>query len=93
MQGLQRLQEKHDIIGDVRGQGLMVGVELVKDRSTKEPAAAETAAVFERAKDLGLLLGKGGLRGNVFRVKPPMCITAADADFLLEVMDLSLGEL
>ena len=88
--GLRGLQEKHDVIGDVRGQGLMLGVELVKDRATKMPAKEETATVFEKCKDLGLLLGKGGLHGNVFRIKPPMCFTKSDADFLLEVMDQSL---
>lgn len=93
LEGLRRLQQKHDIIGDVRGKGLMVGVELVTDRTTKAPAKAEVAQVFERCKDLGLLLGKGGLHGNVFRIKPPMCITQQDMDFLLGVMDTALGEL
>lgn len=88
--GLQRLQAKHQIIGDVRGKGLMLGVELVKDRATKEPATAETAEAFERAKDMGLLLGKGGLYGNVFRIKPPMCISADDVDFSLDVIDRAL---
>ena len=49
--------------------------------------------MFERSKDLGVLLGKGGLRGNVFRIKPPMCLTRADADFLLQVLDQALTEL
>jgi alanine-glyoxylate transaminase/(R)-3-amino-2-methylpropionate-pyruvate transaminase len=65
----------------------MLGVELVKDRATKEPAAAETAKVMELTKDRGLLLGKGGLYGNVLRIKPPMCITEADADFLVDCLD------
>ena len=60
--GLNRLKEKHNLIGDVRGKGLMLGIELVKDRATKEPAKAETAQVMENAKDMGLLLGKGGLQ-------------------------------
>src|SRR6516165_115292 len=59
--GLNKLKEKHKIIGDIRGRGLMLGIELVKDRSTKAPASAECAQVVETAKDLGLLLGKGGL--------------------------------
>lgn len=90
---LRQLQERHDIIGDVRGPGLMLGVELVKDRTSKEPATAETAKVFERMKDLGVLMGKGGLHGNCFRIKPPMCFNMDDADFLVEVMDQSLSEL
>lgn len=90
--GLQDLQKRHPLIGDVRGQGLMLGVELVEDRSTKSPAPKQTADVFERCKELGVLLGKGGLFGNVLRIKPPMCITKKDCDFLLEVLDIALTE-
>ena len=93
MEGYQKLKLKHDIIGDVRGKGLMTGVELVKDRQTKEPASAECFQVFERAKELGLLVGKGGFFGSVLRIKPPMCITKQDVDFLIEVLDIALGEL
>ena len=85
--GLEKLKQKHAIIGDVRGKGLMLGIELVKDRATKEPAKEACAAVLEKARDLGLLLGKGGLWGQTIRFSPPMCITKADADFLLEVLD------
>ena len=91
--GLRKLSEKHNIIGDVRGKGLMLGVELVKDRATKAPAKDETLQVFEQAKDLGLLIGKGGFYGNVLRIKPPMCFTTADADFLLEVLDVCFAGL
>ena len=91
--GLRQLQEKHTIIGEVRGRGLMIGVELVKDRVTKEPAKLECAQVFETARELGLLIGKGGLHGNVLRIKPPMCITEADADFMLEVLGAALVRL
>jgi alanine-glyoxylate transaminase/(R)-3-amino-2-methylpropionate-pyruvate transaminase len=89
--GFRKLAEKRSLIGDVRGRGLMLGVELVKDRATKEPAKAECTAVFERARELGLLIGKGGLHGNTLRIKPPMCLTRADADFLLEVLDVALA--
>lgn len=85
--GLEQLAQKHALIGDVRGLGLMLGVELVKDRATKTPASAECAAVFERARELGLLIGKGGLWGNTLRIKPPMIITEADADFIVAVLD------
>jgi len=89
--GLKKLKEKHKIIGDVRGKGLMLGIEMVKDRTTKVPASAECAQVVETAKDLGLLLGKGGLWGHTIRFAPPMCITQADADFVLAVLDEACG--
>jgi alanine-glyoxylate transaminase/(R)-3-amino-2-methylpropionate-pyruvate transaminase len=91
--GLEKLKTRHPIIGDVRGKGLLLGIELVKDRETKEPATAECAQVVETAKDLGLLLGKGGLRGQTIRFAPPMCITQDDADFLLAVLDEAFGKL
>ncbi len=85
------LQQRQPLIGEVRGMGLMLGVELVRDRASKEPAGAETAAVLERCKQRGLLLGKGGLYGNVLRIKPPMCLSIDDADFLVDCLDESLG--
>jgi alanine-glyoxylate transaminase/(R)-3-amino-2-methylpropionate-pyruvate transaminase len=63
----------------------------VRDRHTKEPAKEEALAVMEHARELGVLIGKGGLYGNVLRIKPPMCISAADVDFALEVLDVALG--
>ncbi len=92
LDGLRDLQTRHDAIGDVRGKGLMIGVELVTDRTTKAPASAMCADVFERAKNLGLLVGKGGLYGNVLRIKPPMCITREDVDFMVRVLDIALTE-
>ncbi|TWT40571.1 2,2-dialkylglycine decarboxylase [Phycisphaerae bacterium RAS1] len=85
--GLLELQARHALIGEVRGLGLMLGVELVKDRASKEPAGAETAAIVEKAKDRGLLLGKGGLYGNVIRLKPPMCLSRDDCDFIISCLD------
>src|SRR6266581_5786840 len=93
LSGLEKLKSKHKVIGDVRGKGLMLGVELVKDRATKEPAKAETAQVLEVAREMGLLLGKGGLWGQSIRFAPPMCITKADADFILEVFDAAFSKL
>ena len=91
--GLNKLKEKHSIIGDVRGKGLLLGIELVKDRQSKEPAKEECAQVMETAKEMGLLLGKGGLWGQTVRFSPPMCINEQDADFLLEVLDRALASL
>jgi alanine-glyoxylate transaminase/(R)-3-amino-2-methylpropionate-pyruvate transaminase len=85
--GLNELKKRHNLIGDVRGKGLMLAIELVKDRTTRQPAKEECAQVVELAKDMGLLLGKGGLWGQTIRFSPPMCLHKADADFLLDVLD------
>ena len=90
--GFQDLARRHDLIGDVRGLGLMLGIELVKDRAGRAPAKEECLRVFERCRELGLLIGKGGLHGNVLRIKPPMCLTAADADFMLDVLDAAFQD-
>lgn len=87
LRGLRRLQEGHPLIGEVRGLGLMLGVELVSDRG---PATAETLEVLELAREMGVLMGKGGLDGNVLRIKPPLCITAEDVDFALDVLDRAI---
>ncbi|MEO7413943.1 MAG: aminotransferase class III-fold pyridoxal phosphate-dependent enzyme [Opitutaceae bacterium] len=89
--GFEQLAKKHSVIGEVRGLGLMLGVELVKDRTTKTPAKEECAAVFEKCRELGLLIGKGGLWGNTLRIKPPMILTPADADFMIAVLDEALA--
>lgn len=89
--GLEKLMHHHRLIGDVRGMGLMLGIELVRDRATKQPAKEETLQVLEEAREMGMLIGKGGLDGNVIRIKPPMCITAEDADFAIDVLDRALA--
>ena len=91
--GLEKLKAKYPVIGDVRGKGLMLGIEFVKDRATKEPGKEACAQVVENARELGLLLGKGGLWGQTIHFAPPMNITQADADFLLAVLDESLAAL
>ena len=84
---LKELQNHYEVIGDVRGMGLMIGVDLVKDRQTKEPYPELAAHIHEKAKDLGLLIGKGGLYRNVLRIKPPLCISKNDAEFTVQVLD------
>jgi len=91
--GLNKLKAKHKVIGDVRGRGLMLGIEFVKDRATKEPHKEGCAQAVENARELGLLLGKGGLWGQTIRFAPPMNITQADADFVLAVLDEAIGAL
>jgi alanine-glyoxylate transaminase/(R)-3-amino-2-methylpropionate-pyruvate transaminase len=91
--GLECLKAKHSLIGDVRGKGLLLGIELVKDRATKEPATAECAQVLESCRDMGLLLGKGGLYAQTIRFSPPMCMHEQDADFLLEVLNRAFSAL
>jgi len=91
--GLNRLMAGHSLIGDVRGMGLMLGMELVRDRSSKEPAKAETLEILERAREMGVLFGKGGIDGNVLRIKPPMCISAEDADFAVDVLDQAFASI
>ncbi len=88
--GLRALADHHEAVGDVRGQGLMIGVELVEDRRSKTPATALTGRVLDELKGLGALVGKGGLSGNVLRIKPPLCLTDADVDFALAAMDEAL---
>lgn len=69
---LKELQKRFPIMGDVRGRGLMLGVEFVRDLKTLEPAREETQKILDRMRDLGTLVGKGGLYGNCLRIKPPM---------------------
>jgi 4-aminobutyrate aminotransferase-like enzyme len=86
---LEELKEKH---GDVRGMGMMQALELVKDRQTKEPAPEATNQLLERARDDGLLIGKGGLYGNVIRMAPPMNISKSDVDEAVRLLDKGLRE-
>lgn len=87
------LKDKYEVIGDVRGKGFMLGVELVTDRELKTPAQKETVYVMDQMKELGVLIGKGGYFGNVFRITPPLCFTKEDADFLVDAMDYSLSKM
>lgn len=88
--GLKEIQSTDERVGEVRGLGLMIGVELVKSAKTKEPAPELTASVVEKMKDLGVLVGKGGLEGNTLRIQPPLIITNADADKIARVFGEAL---
>jgi 4-aminobutyrate aminotransferase-like enzyme len=91
-QGLEGLKEKYSLIGDVRGMGLMQALELVKDRKTKEPAPQETNQVMEEARREGLLIGKGGLMGNVLRMSPPLNINKVDVDEAVSKLDKAFAK-
>jgi alanine-glyoxylate transaminase/(R)-3-amino-2-methylpropionate-pyruvate transaminase len=79
-EGLEALKEEFPLIGDVRGRGLMLAVELVKNRATKEPAPEETLALFEETRRNGLISSRSGPYRNVIRMVPPLCLAMADVD-------------
>jgi 4-aminobutyrate aminotransferase len=85
--GLERLKEKHLLIGDVRGMGLMQALELVRDRATREPAPLESKRLMEAARQAGILVGRGGLHGNVIRITPPLNIGFGEIDEFLDRLD------
>ncbi|WJZ92916.1 hypothetical protein VitviT2T_011886 [Vitis vinifera] len=90
---LLSLKDKYEIIGDVRGRGLMLGVEFVTDRKLKTPANVEILHIMDQMKEMGVLVGKGGFYGNVFRITPPLCFTKEDADFFVDVMDYAMSKI
>jgi 4-aminobutyrate aminotransferase-like enzyme len=87
---LLELQAKHPIIGDVRGMGLLQAIELVEDPVSKTPAVAQSLAIMEAARENGILLGKGGLDGNILRFSPPLNIGKSDVDEFARLLDASL---
>jgi 4-aminobutyrate aminotransferase-like enzyme/Ser/Thr protein kinase RdoA (MazF antagonist) len=88
---LLELAERHPLIGAVHGRGLYLGVELVRDRVTREPATAQTAAVCRRMLELGVVIQPTGDRQNVLKLKPPMCLTRESADFFADTLDRVLS--
>lgn len=90
---LQELKDKHAAIGDVRGRGLMLAIEMVRNRRTKEPDADVTAAVFEKTRDFGLILSKSGPHRSCLRMVPPMCLTLQDVDKVAEGLDAAFSAL
>lgn len=91
--GLRELQQRHSLIGDVRGSGLFLGAELVRDRETLEAATAEASFVTNYMRDHGVLLGTEGPHENVLKIRPPMPFASHDATLLLEVLHDALGAL
>jgi 4-aminobutyrate aminotransferase-like enzyme len=91
--GLRDLMAQHDVVGDVRGSGLFIGVELVADRETKAPAAEAAAFVVQRMRERGVLAGTDGPHHNVIKLRGPMVLAAADADRVVETMARALAEL
>ncbi len=89
---LHGLAERHPLVGDVRGRGLFLGGELVRDRETREPATPEAARVADMMRDRGVLLGTEGPFANVLKIRPPMPFTAADAELLVSTLDSVLAD-
>jgi 4-aminobutyrate aminotransferase-like enzyme len=85
--GLKQLMNQYEVIGDVRGPGLFIGFELVRDRTTREPATEQASYLANRMRDLGILMSTDGPFNNVMKIKPPMVFSNSDADFLLESLD------
>jgi 4-aminobutyrate aminotransferase-like enzyme len=87
-----KLAEQHSLIGEVRGAGLFIGVELVRDRLTLEPAAKETVFVVNRMRELGVLVGIEGPRGNVLKIRPPLVFDENHALQFTDALDQALRE-
>ena len=91
-EGLAQVQERHPSIGDVRGVGLLIGVELVEDPSTREPAPRLAAGVMDRMREGGILIGSTGPAANVLKIRPPLVLTHEDADLIVGALDTALSE-
>jgi 4-aminobutyrate aminotransferase-like enzyme/Ser/Thr protein kinase RdoA (MazF antagonist) len=90
--GLRGLQERHALVGDVRGSGLFLGVDFVRDPATREPAPDEASYIVNRLRDLGVLAGTDGPHHNVIKLRPPLVFSEADADLLVSTLDSILEE-
>ncbi len=89
---LEETMEKHRLIGDVRGKGLMIGVELVKNRETKKPAIEETRFIRDLAREKGVLFGSGGVKASVIRIQPPLTISVEELDKALNILEECIAE-
>jgi 4-aminobutyrate aminotransferase-like enzyme len=90
--GLRALQSRHPLVGDVRGSGLFLGVELVRDRESREAATEEAAYVTNRLRERGVLTGTDGPHENVLKLRPPLVVSEADVDVFVRTLDDVLGE-
>jgi 4-aminobutyrate aminotransferase-like enzyme len=90
LEGLRRLEAKHDLIGDVRGRGLSFGAELVKDRKSRAPATDETKRIVNAMRERGVLLSRTGVHDNVLKIRPPMPFSKENVDLLLATLDAAL---
>jgi len=93
LSGLRELQQRHEWIGDVRGVGFFLGVELVQDRATKQPATVAAAHLKNLLRERRILIGTDGPHDNVLKIRPPMSFDAAAADCLLTELDRAFGSL
>ena len=93
MKRLSEMKEEYPIIGDVRGKGLMIGIELVKDRAKKTPAREETRKIRDITREKGLLIGSGGVKGCVLRIQPPLVIEKEQIDKALSILEATIKEI
>jgi 4-aminobutyrate aminotransferase-like enzyme len=89
---LLELRDRHPLVGTVHGFGLYLGVEMVRDATTLEPATEETAAICDRMLDLGVIIQPTGDHQNILKTKPPLCIDVEAADFYVDALDRVLTE-
>jgi 4-aminobutyrate aminotransferase-like enzyme len=89
---MKALAGRHALIGDVRGSGLFLGLDLVRNRETRDPAPAEAAYIVNRLRERGVLTGTDGPYHNVLKLRPPLIFSEADADLFLATLDAVLGE-
>jgi 4-aminobutyrate aminotransferase-like enzyme len=89
---MRSLMDKHPVIGDVRGLGLMLGIDLVTDRASKEPATERAGRVVERCRELGVLMGTDGPHDNVIKLRPALIFSQANADHLMQVLEQAFAD-
>ena len=90
--GIAALASRHEAIGDVRGAGLFVGVELVRDRASRAPDRGLTSQVVNRMRDKGVLISACAMGHNVLKIRPPLVLSADEAGLVIQALDESLGE-